>query len=242
MATTGTRQKRKRGAPTPIELVNRKDDAQFIADHLRPSSDWTTWTHPKTQEPYALSLVGAGRLSEPDLAACFALVEETSRADYEPSSMGWKPAQKRAEMRSPELRYILVRREGEIRGFTSLMPTYEEGQPVVYCYEIHLKPELQGTGLGRQLLGYHEQVACHTPTVDKVMLTCFLSNERALAFYRKLGFEKDEMSPEPRKLRFGKVFVPDYVIMSKRVANDETGAAETTEATEAAAAAAAAVS
>lgn len=35
-AAASTRQKRKRGAPTPIELVNKKDDAQFIADHLRP--------------------------------------------------------------------------------------------------------------------------------------------------------------------------------------------------------------
>ncbi|KAK8064504.1 hypothetical protein PG994_007142 [Apiospora phragmitis] len=221
MATTNTRQKRKRGTPTPIELVNRKDDAQFIADHLRPSSpDWNKWTHPKTQEAYGLSLVGAGRLSEADLAACLGLVEETSRADYEPSSMGWKPGQKRAEMRSAELRYLLVRNgKGDIRGFTSLMPTYEEGQPVVYCYEIHLKPELQGTGLGRQLLEYHEHVARHTPTVAKVMLTCFLSNERALAFYRRRGFAKDGLSPEPRKLRFGKVFVPDYVIMSKGVVN-----------------------
>ncbi|KAK8075714.1 acyl-CoA N-acyltransferase [Apiospora hydei] len=221
MATANRRQKRKRGEPTPIELVNKKDDAQFIADHLRPSPDWNKWTHPKTQEAYSLSLVGAPRLSEADLEACLALVEETSRADYEPSSMGWKPGQKRAEMKSPELRYVLVRDgKGGIRGFTSLMPTYEEGQPVVYCYEIHLKPELQGTGLGRQLLGYHEQVARHTPTVGKVMLTCFLSNDRALAFYRRLGFEKDEISPEPRKLRFGKVFVPDYVIMSKGVVNE----------------------
>ena len=33
---------------------------------------------------------------------------------------------------------------GSIRGFTSLMPTWEEGEPVVYCYEIHLKPEMRG--------------------------------------------------------------------------------------------------
>lgn len=61
------------------------------------------------------------------------------------------------EMRSPELRYVLVtevagddeeKSEGgaakRIRGFTSLMPTFEEGQPVVYCYEIHLMEELRG--------------------------------------------------------------------------------------------------
>jgi hypothetical protein len=58
-------------------------------------------------------------------------------------------------MRAPEMRYILVKEqhvnlknEGqakrEVKAFTSLMPTYEEGEPVVYCYEIHLCPELQG--------------------------------------------------------------------------------------------------
>lgn len=49
------------------------------------------------------------------------------------------------------------------------------------------------------------------------MLTCFLSNERGLEFYRKLGFEKDAISPEVRKLRFGKEIEPDYVILSKKV-------------------------
>lgn len=51
-------------------------------------------------------------------------------------------------MKSPEMRYIIVRDAaaagGSIRGFTSLMPTWEEGEPVVYCYEIHLKPEMRG--------------------------------------------------------------------------------------------------
>ena len=70
------------------------------------------------------------------------------------------------------------------------------------------------TGLAQVLMGFQEAVARNTPTVDKVMLTCFLRNERALAFYRKMGFEKDEISPGPRTLRGGRVFVPDYVIMS----------------------------
>lgn len=80
-----------------------------------------------------------------DLLACFALVEETSRPDYETSSGGWKPAAKKREMRAPELRYILVKDpSGSIKGFTSLMPTYEQGQPVIYCYEIHLQEDLRG--------------------------------------------------------------------------------------------------
>ena len=88
----------------------------------------------------------AGRLADDELAACLALVEQTSRADYERSSWRWRPDRKRAEMRSPALRYILVReaRTRAIRAFTSLMPTYEQGEPVIYCYEIHLQPELRG--------------------------------------------------------------------------------------------------
>lgn len=48
-------------------------------------------------------------------------------------------------MKSPELKYILVKdSQDQLCGFTSLMPTWEEGQPVVYCYEIHLVDELRG--------------------------------------------------------------------------------------------------
>lgn len=78
------------------------------------------------------------------MEACFALIEETSRSDYENSTKKWRPRDKKKEMKSEDLRYILVKdSQGAVRGFTSLMPTHEEGQPVVYCYEIHLGPELQ---------------------------------------------------------------------------------------------------
>ena len=155
--------KRRRASMDPIERVNRKNDDVFIREHLLPphqspelmgregteenvdKEDWTHWTHPRTQERYWLSLARTANLGPRDLKACFDLVEETSRKDYEPSSIGWKPSKKLSEMKSPDLRYILVKSAaGALCGFTSLMPTYEDGQPVVYCYEIHLKPELQG--------------------------------------------------------------------------------------------------
>lgn len=103
------------------------------------------WKHPRTQEDYTVDLVKSNLMQEDELQACFRLIEETSRSDYENSTTRWTPDSKLKEMRSEGLRYILVR-DGDrsVRGFTSLMPTYEEGQPVVYCYEIHLKPDLQG--------------------------------------------------------------------------------------------------
>jgi hypothetical protein len=66
-------------------------------------------------------------------------------------------------------------------------------------------------------MSFLERVAAHTPPIEKVMLTCFLSNQNALAFYRTSGFSEDPISPVPRKLRYGRQFVPDYVIMSKSV-------------------------
>ena len=109
------------------------------------SPGWTEWTHPTTGDSYTVSLVEARSLPEADLQTCLRLIEETSGADYRGSRAGWHAPRKRKEMLSPGLRYLLVRDgQGEIRAFTSLMPTFEEGEPVVYCYEIHLKPELQG--------------------------------------------------------------------------------------------------
>lgn len=80
---------------------------------------------------------------------CFDLVAHSSKADYEAASTGWRPRYKMSEMKSPELRYILVREKGDdgggkIAGFASMMPTFEDGEPVLYCYEIHLCDELLG--------------------------------------------------------------------------------------------------
>lgn len=109
------------------------------------SATWTQWQHPKTKNIYTLRLCLAGNLSDDELEACFRLVEQTSGDDYRKSSVGWHPAAKRKEMRSRDLRYILVQRAGgAVEGFTSLMPTHENYEAVVYCYEIHLVPELQG--------------------------------------------------------------------------------------------------
>lgn len=112
------------------------------------SSNWTKWRHPTTQAEYTLSLSTPSNLSAAELDACFELVEETSGADYRNSSFGWHVSHKKKEMRSPDLRYILVKKEadgdGDISGFTSLMPTFENHEAVVYCYEIHLKEHLQG--------------------------------------------------------------------------------------------------
>ncbi|QSZ30851.1 hypothetical protein DSL72_000409 [Monilinia vaccinii-corymbosi] len=103
--------------------------------------------------------------------------------------------------------------EGEIKGFMSFMPTFEDGMMVLYLYELHLVDELRGTGLGTHLMSLLASIAHAIPGVQKTMLTCFTANEAALSFYKKLGYGKDEYSPEPKRLKGGRVVESDYVIL-----------------------------
>ncbi|KFA65530.1 hypothetical protein S40285_03219 [Stachybotrys chlorohalonatus IBT 40285] len=220
----GHRPSKRRRTANPIETANNKPNVEFVAEYMRPRPGWTDWTHPSTGAKYTLSLVQAGELTPEELDECFRLIDDTSGDNYRASSIGWHPAAKRKEMRSPDLRYVLVKTAVDeqgpaaIEGFASMMPTFENHEPVVYCYEIHLRPALQRTGLGKDLMGYIMAVADNVPSVEKTMLTCFVSNGRALDFYRGMGFATDDYSPGERKLRGGKVVVPDYVILSRATA------------------------
>lgn len=164
------------------------------------------------------------------------------------SSFGWRPSAKRVEMRSEGLRYFLLVDADDsdaLCGFMSVMPTWEEGLPVLYCYELHLEPELRGSvtcfvvsllmfsasdccgvcgcrlGLGKYLMSLAVEMARRIDGVNRLMLTCFVSNEHGMEFYRRIGFALDESSPGPRELR-DKVIMPDYVILSLEVQSDTT--------------------
>ena len=177
---------------------------------------------------YSMSLESSATLSDQDLRACFNLIASTSSGDYEGSSLGWSPAKKRKEMRLPDLRYIILKHKkddagqdglSEVGGFLSFMLTYEDGYEVIYCYEIHLSPQLQGTGLGKRLMAMMEEVGKKV-RVEKAMLTVFKANKAAMRFYERLGYEEDEYSPRPRKLRGGVVKGPDYMILSKPLVSE----------------------
>ncbi|KKY19494.1 putative gnat family acetyltransferase [Phaeomoniella chlamydospora] len=55
------------------------------------------------------TLHNASDLSAEDFSTCFRLVESMNREDYIASSIGWHPVRKKAEMRSPDLKYVLLR-------------------------------------------------------------------------------------------------------------------------------------
>lgn len=111
---------------------------------------------------------------------------------------------------------------GEIRGFFSFMPTYEDGQAVFYIYEIHLEPKLQGSGLGYVLMDIAESISKNVKGLEMIMLTVFRSNGRARKFYERLGWKMDENSPEWVELRQGRRRHCDYLILSKSLASRQS--------------------
>ena len=127
-----------------IDIANKKGLGSFIDDYLSPHEQWQSWTHPQSDELYEVTLSTSTALSPADFEACFRLIERTSADDYKKSKDGWKPRSKKKEMRLLDLKYFLVKHNSTVEGFLSFMPTYEDDYPVIYCYEIHLSPALQG--------------------------------------------------------------------------------------------------
>ena len=207
---------------TRIQYINANPDA-YLKD-LIPNEVFQ-WEVPiNGGETFSLShsaCVLARDLTDRDLKECLNLIEDSSSADYKASSVGWSRAKKIKEMRLPDLRYVLLRqsRDGVPQGFMSFMLTYEDGFEVIYLYEIHLRPALQDLGLGKKMMDIFEGGG-RTAEVKKAMLTVFKANQKALRFYEKLGYEEDDFSPRPRKLRDGIVKEPEYIILSKEISKE----------------------
>ncbi|KAI9797707.1 MAG: hypothetical protein M1833_005368 [Piccolia ochrophora] len=217
----GRRSKRRRQMkiPSTIETANKLTPSDFIKKHL--SSQCLKFSHPTKTNAYSIGLYNPTTLPPRTFDACFELLSFTSSADYAQSSIGWSPSKKRREMRLPDMRYLVAEPEGaegsgEIVAFLAFMLTYEDGKEVVYCYEIHLKNEVRGCGLGRRLMQLMEEVGSAVG-VGKAMLTVFITNQAAAKFYERLGYAVDEYSPGPITLRNGRVKEPSYVILSKRL-------------------------
>ncbi|CRG91124.1 hypothetical protein PISL3812_08172 [Talaromyces islandicus] len=230
-----------------VERTNALSLEDFLARYIDPAhlqlraspAAPGTDGHSQDAAQYLIQIHTADTIPEPDFESCFALIEQTSVADYSASSMGWSPSKKRKEMRLPDMRYMVLRSTSDydtlvtgttkkqeqeeegtkqqtppVAGFLSFMTTYEDGKEVLYCYEVHVNPSLQGSGLGGQLMRLFEETGRRIG-LEKAMLTVFKANGGALRFYERLGFSVDEYTPGPRKLRNGTVKEPDYLILSK---------------------------
>lgn len=85
--------------------------------------------------------------------------------------------------------------------------------PATRCWKLILRR----TGIGSHLMQLLENIARKILIAEKVVLSCFVKNKRAVDFYKKRGYKLDELSPPSRKLRTGVVIEPDYITMSLRI-------------------------
>nr|XP_023908659.1 N-alpha-acetyltransferase 40-like [Quercus suber]POF15480.1 n-alpha-acetyltransferase 40 [Quercus suber] len=173
---------------------------------------------------YTINLARPEDAGSAVLSQAFDLIEATQRDYYQNSSIGWHPKRKTAEMREDTMRYLLARQKPKehsslepLLGYLSFMLTFDSipSVPVLYIYEIHVDGRSAGKGLGSHLMQIAENIAREVG-LEKIMLTCFLRNEKAKRFYEERGFVKDVCSPEDREVR-RKVVKVDYWIMSKLV-------------------------
>ena len=72
----------------------------------------------------------------------------------------------------------------------------EPEYPVCYCYELQVSPSVQGCGIGKHLMKSLVKIS-NKLHLWKVLLTCFVSNESAMNFYKSadVGFGVDVNSP-----------------------------------------------
>lgn len=224
-----------------ISTTNKLNAANFIEDYLRPAANLI-----QLPPDVCLSFATNTNISTADFDACFNLVRSTSRAAYKASSRGWSSRQKKCEMLEQDMKYLMVYsiaqdppssgrlyedlnlEDSKLRpvrgqpsaviGFLSFMLTHEDGIEVIYCYEIHLQSEFQGRGLGFDLMRIMELIG-RTVGVNKAMLTVFTSNQIALDFYDRVGYQwyDEEQTPTCKSLRSGVTEKPrpTYVILAK---------------------------
>ena len=160
-------------------------------------------------------------LDSVDREELFALYE-TNMKDHYTANGGWKPAEKRNEIFDSLSRFLLVysspapvdtTTRRRILAFSVYKMEWDDEDepefPVLYCYELQVCSSLQGHSIGEQLMNMLIVISDKLK-MWKVMLTCFVSNPRALKFYRGLGFDTDCNSP----IAHG--FPANYEILSNR--------------------------
>ena len=140
-------------------------------------------------------------LSKPDLAACFDILEDNMKEQYEVNPWGWDPKEKRAELANDEARFVLVRdAENCIQAFAHFRFELDDDdapeRAVLYVRELQVAEARRGSGIGRRVMGLLQLVGAKLE-LDCVLLTVFESNKGARAFYEeklKYGLDRDDPS------------------------------------------------
>lgn len=86
-------------------------------------------------------------------------------------------------------RVLMLEDEGEIVGYFNMSVTWsnEAGGKVIWLEELFFKEASRGKGYGTQVFAWVEK---EYPDAKRFRLEVTLENERAIALYKKLGYEE----------------------------------------------------
>lgn len=158
------------------------------------------------------------------LDQCLRIFEENMGDLYRQSSWGLDMREKRKEFLHPDARFLIVLAEdnsfnatksdingSQVSQSTSANPEQavlgfvhyrfeldDEDDPIApvsYVYELQIRSMQQKSGLGKRLMSIIELLALKS-RMEKVMLTVFKVNTKAMGFYlHKMKYKVDESSP-----------------------------------------------
>ncbi|XP_001848271.2 N-alpha-acetyltransferase 40 [Culex quinquefasciatus] len=139
----------------------------------------------------------------------FKLAERNVGPQYKACSLGWQPKVKQSDLNKNWARYLVAvdRATKKPAAYTMFRFDLDYGRSVVYCYEMQVEAEFQRKGLGGFMMKALEKLAQHY-RLERVVLTVLKNNEDGMKFYRRLGYDIDENSPD-------KADNEAYEIMSK---------------------------
>ncbi|XP_030369202.1 N-alpha-acetyltransferase 40 [Scaptodrosophila lebanonensis] len=138
----------------------------------------------------------------------FKLAEINVAPFYKQLKMGWQPKIKQAELNKNWARYLVAQNaEKQPVAYAMFRFDIDDGDSVLYCYEMQVSAPCQRKGLGKFMMQTLEACARHFQ-MEKIMLTVLKNNENSITFFNALGYIKDETSPDV-------LAQADYQILSK---------------------------
>ena len=178
-------------------------------------SAFTSFTSASEQRNFSLEAHKRVDLSDSMVDWAYKLTKANMEGFYKDSEDGWSGSSKKEELDDERAWYLIAYESGEPVAFShfrfDLDGEDEVCCEVLYCYELHVRPNAQSLGLGKHMMRMLELIAFQAE-MSKVVLTCFKHNPRAMRFYKEgLAYKVDVTSPIPGY--DGEDF--DYEILSK---------------------------
>jgi len=154
---------------------------------------------------YHYTVATSSELSKEERDVIWNIFQFNMHGLYISSEFGWDPASKQLELFDPLSRFILVHQQSQypihnqpsnrLVAYTMFRFDREDGEEVVYCYELQVSKDAQQRGIGRILMQLLSNIGGKWG-MRKVMLTVLKRNTAAIGFYRSAGFTVDPTSPE----------------------------------------------